>query len=358
MMEKDYFRNKRILIISPENWAHLFVSKHHYAIELAKNNQVYFLNPPSDRWSHEKTDYKNVQVINYTPFLKGLRFLPPFLQRFLMRRKYQQLQRLTAVTFDCVWSFDNSVFFDFSFLPDRVLTISHIVDHSQDFQLGKAAATAQVCLGVSQNIVKKLSRYNRHTYLVPHGLAGSNREAQPQNLPGKNLIKAVYAGNLDSNLIDFDVLFKLVDKFPQVDFVFFGTGGNGWPGRANVYRAGRVSTEKLGDYLRSADVLLMVYDSEKFPEQLTNAHKVLEYLHAGKVIVSSFVSDYAALPELLNMAKTNKDLPELFEQVIADLPFYNDPQKIMQRRQYAERNSYAHRLSEIENIIQNLPQRF
>ena len=40
-------KDKVILIISPQPWYQLFVSKHHYAIELAKyGNTVYFLNPP------------------------------------------------------------------------------------------------------------------------------------------------------------------------------------------------------------------------------------------------------------------------------------------------------------------------
>ena len=39
--------NKTILLISPQSWGTMFLSKHHYAIELARRgNTVYFLNPP------------------------------------------------------------------------------------------------------------------------------------------------------------------------------------------------------------------------------------------------------------------------------------------------------------------------
>lgn len=354
-MEEGYFSNKRILLISPESWDHLFVSKHHYAIELAKINQVYFLNPPGSRYACEQTGYPNLWQLQYKPFVKGLRFLPSFVQRVVMRKKFRKIQQLADVEFDCVWSFDNSVFFDFSFLQKHVLCISHIVDHSQNFQLDRAAATAHFCMGVSQNVVNKLSRVNKHAFLMPHGIALSKPDRQPQKLPGKNLVKAVYAGNLDSKLIDRDLLFLLMDRFPQVDFIFFGTGGSDWPTRMNTHRAGRVATEKLAEYLVSADVLLMTYNSEKFPEQLTNSHKILEYLQAGKAIVSTFISDYVNHEELLYMARANEDLPELFSRVISNLSFYNDPQKISQRRQYAQQNTYAHRLREIESIIQNLP---
>ena len=38
-------KNKIILLISPEAWGKSFVSKHHYASYLSKNNTVCFLNP-------------------------------------------------------------------------------------------------------------------------------------------------------------------------------------------------------------------------------------------------------------------------------------------------------------------------
>ncbi len=45
--------NKTILFISPGPWGINHVSKHHYAIELAKiGNDVYFLNPPSDTFKY------------------------------------------------------------------------------------------------------------------------------------------------------------------------------------------------------------------------------------------------------------------------------------------------------------------
>ena len=37
---------KKILILSPQNWRHQTLSKHHYAEEFAKIGEVFFLNPP------------------------------------------------------------------------------------------------------------------------------------------------------------------------------------------------------------------------------------------------------------------------------------------------------------------------
>ena len=73
------FINKKIIIISPESWGINFVSKHHYAKELAnKGNEVYFLNPPSDKNELINIE-KNLYVINYKNILRGINKLPVFI---------------------------------------------------------------------------------------------------------------------------------------------------------------------------------------------------------------------------------------------------------------------------------------
>ena len=40
-------KKKVILLISPQPWGSLYISKNHYALELSKNNIVFFLCPQS-----------------------------------------------------------------------------------------------------------------------------------------------------------------------------------------------------------------------------------------------------------------------------------------------------------------------
>jgi hypothetical protein len=353
----EYFRNKNILLISPEPWSHLFVSKHHYAIELGKGgNNVFFLNPPSKSFSIEKTAYENLSIINYSPFVKGLRFFPSFIQHYFMKRKLSKLQSLASVKFNCIWSFDNSVFFDFSFLPKQVLKICHIVDYSQNFQFRKAASTADICFGVSQNIVDRLKQENANSFLIPHGVSLTRKEGKEFVPPGRNPIKAMYAGNLDSHLIDKELLFSLIDDNPEVDFIFLGSGGKNWIQKPNTFYLGKVNNDELDGYLEKADVLLLIYNSEKFPDQLTNAHKILEYLRAGVTTVSTFMTDYEG-STLLEMVLNKNELPIFFKRVIDNLPHYNDQNRRDERKQFALKNSYGERIRLIENytnkVIEN-----
>lgn len=350
----NYFSGKTILLISPESWSHLFVSKHHYAIELAaQGNKVFFLNPPTDAFSVRETDYPNVWEVNHKPFLKGLRFLPGMVQHFFFKRRFKTIEKLGNTKFDIVWSFDNSVFFDFSFLSRSIFSISHIVDYSQNFQFQKAAATANLCLGVSQNIVDKLKKQNEQAYLINHAIPVRRYKAIDVALPGINAIKVMYAGNLDSIYIDRPLLYTLIEKYSDVDFIFAGSGGKDWPVKSNTYFLGIIKNEELISYLKKADALLLVYDSAKHPHQLTNAHKILEYLFSGKAIVSSFVKDYED-SRLLEMAKSNEELIEVFQRVILNLPQYNDDEKMKKRIAFSENQTYLVRLNEIDKLVSSI----
>jgi hypothetical protein len=349
------FTDKTILIISPESWRHLFVSKHHYAVELARRgNTVFFLNPPTDHYAVNATDVKGVYEIEYTPFVRGLRFFPRFLQKIYFAWKFNKLQRLAGKQVDIVWSFDNSVFFDYSFLPPHVLSINHIVDYSQNFQFEKSAKTADICFGLSSNIVSRLAAFNPEAHLISHGLSVHHVEIPDVTLPGKNAVKAVYAGNLDSRSIDRDTLFAMIDKHPEVDFVFYGSGGSSWKKKENIFLQGKVPRDVLMNYLKKADILLLIYDWINNQDQWTNSHKILEYLYSGKVIVSNYLSDYEDKKHLLQMAKDPSSIVALFSNTLKNLDELNSAKNQQLRHQFAAGNTYDKRLDEIEMFISNL----
>lgn len=350
-MKMPFLQDKNILIISPEPWHHLFISKHHYAIELGKTNRVFFLNPPSSGYAIRSTPYHNVHEIDYSSFVAGLRFLPPFVQRMFMQKKYRAIEKLAGVKFHAVWSFDNSVFFDFSFLPKDMLTISHIMDYSQDFQLARAASTASLCIGISKHVVDLLKAHNSNSFVLGHGIALDRARSAAVVLPGNNAVKAIFAGNLDRKHFDKNILLMLARQNPSVDFIFFGSGGKDWDRLPNAYYPGVVESALLPNYLEKADVLLLAYKVDEYPLELTNSHKVLEYLASGNVAVTSFLADYANEPGLLEMVPRAEDFPIVFGEVISNLARHNNAERKAVRKAFAQRHSYARRLEEIESFL-------
>lgn len=353
-------RGKNILLISPEHWDHIFVSKHYYAIHLARRgNRVYFLNPPGSLERVTRTEYENVFTVDYTGFVRGLRFLPGVVQLNFFRKTFKHLQALCDTQFDIVWSFDNSVFFNLSFLSDSVLKIAHIVDMNQDFNFRELAASSDICLGVSGPIVSKLLRSNSKSFYIHHGVALRESGEDVVFEKGATTLHAGYVGNLDLKYIDWLMFEEIISSNEDVTFYFVGpfSGSSAaissiqkYP---NVKMPGKMAASHIPGFLRQMDVLLLLYRVEEFPDQLTNSHKVMEYLESGKVIVSSWLDDYKEYPRLIEMTRNREDIPTIFQQVKTAIDAYNSDEMMEQRKGFAREHSYDCQIERIERLIEN-----
>lgn len=354
------FRNKNILLISPEPWDHIFVSKHHYAVHLAKNdNVVFFLNPPSGKVNLRETQYQNVYSVSYRGFIPGLRYFPGVLIRFFIKSAYRRLQKLCNVKFDVVWSFDNSVFFDFHALPRPILKISHIVDLNQNFQTKKAASTADICLATTDFIVKRLLLYTSKVYKINHGYNEIGKPAKIK-LPGISPVKVIYSGNLAMPYIDWKILYRIASANAGVDFLFIGPHADVYSDEykrklfdcQNVFAIGRIASELVPSYLHQADILLVSYQERHFEDQ-ANPHKMMEYLGSGRAIVATWTAEYASLKEagLIAMSRRNWEFPDIFAAVLSRLELWNTEEKQHQRSNIAMNNSYTRQIKRIEDCI-------
>ncbi|MEP0368882.1 MAG: hypothetical protein ABJN36_05200 [Cyclobacteriaceae bacterium] len=355
---------KEILIISPEPWSHIFVSKHHYALHLARRgNRVYFLNPPTDQNKVTPSDYENLDILDYSGFVNGLRFFPKLLRKLVFKRVWRKLEQMARARFDVIWSFDNSVFYDFDALPKSVLKISHIVDLNQDFMTREAASTADVCFATTGQIKDRLSKFNSRTFQITHGVNISEKPMTNVILPGLNRLKVVYAGNLGMPYLDWEILSEAGKELPQVDFVFYGPGVDELDVYSNAQRTskeaflnlentcfpGKVDSETLSAVYLSGHVLLISYQELHHHDQ-ANPHKMMEYLASGKPIVATYTAEYADL-DFIGMSKQNKDWPTLLKQTIDSLDQENTDEKIAARKAFALDNTYDKQIDRIELII-------
>lgn len=209
-----YLKNKNILIISPESWGQNHVSKHHYAIELSKNNKIYFLNPPS---GYNEINYisNSLIIIDYKPFFKGLRFLPPFLSGIIIRHEVTRLEQKLNTKFDIIWNFDSSRFFNLSYLSDR-LRIVHIVDFYENFQLGPLSKTSDIGFCTSKFILKEIQKFNPKVFNIGHGvyLSGTYKNDKKPRVDEEFECHVAYVGNLSIKYIDWKIIYDLVRDNP------------------------------------------------------------------------------------------------------------------------------------------------
>jgi len=353
-----------ILIISPEPWDHIMVSKHHYAKYLAaRGNQVYFLNPPSDKSRLKQSGYENLTILDYQGFVNGLRFFPKLLRKLVFKRVWRKLEQMAMVKFYVIWSFDNSVFYDFDALSANVLKVSHIVDLNQDFMTQQAACSADVCFATTRQIKDRLLKFNPRTFQVTHGVNISEKPASNVILPGVNKLKAVYAGNLSMPYLDWEILSIAAKQLRDVDFVFYGPAAdelNAYNSDQkaskesflcldNTYFPGKIDSEQLSSVYLAADALLIAYQELHHQDQ-ANPHKMMEYLASGKPIVATFTEEYADL-DFICMSKRNNDWPTLLKQTIDNLDQENRPEMVEARKAFAMDNRYDKQIDRIEEII-------
>lgn len=355
-----------ILLISPEPWEGQFVSKHHYAIELAKRgHEVLFYGPPNVgvmRLERIESAEGSLTVVHAPSPAPGLRYAPAKLRLSLERRWLRRLEILSGQHIDLVWLFENSRFFDMSF-ADKRFKIYHQVDLNQDFHPELAAATADLSIAISEPIQRCLENHTTRLLRLTHGCpqGALNIYSAPKAIEQsfrKDCVHAVLTGNLDIKYLDVDLLEKLVITHPEVQFHLIGqyTAGKGIHAAvgnvANAVFWGRQPSNTLPYFLQQADVLLVTYLADRHVDQLSNPHKILEYLASGRCVLATKTLEYEKHPSLIEMADTNEDFLRKFAQIVASPANWNTHKQTAERKAFAANNSYTRQIDRISAAIE------
>jgi hypothetical protein len=370
--------NKTILIVSPQAWGKMMLSKHHYAIELAKKgNQVYFLNPPDasnrERVSIIAADTPGLLIVNHRLFFPyNLKFHAPAVFYLLMQWQVKKIISIINKPLDIIWSFDLGNIYPFRFFPSRALKVFHPVDEPVHKTAFSSAVGAQVIFSVTKEILQQYDYCKLPSFLINHGLCDVFLEQHPTGRPAGDLVRVGYAGNLMRGDIDRPVMLKIILENPAVIFECWGSynakqgniGGSdnqetqsfitALSSCSNVILHGAVSTGTLAAEMQRMDAFLICYDINKDHSKGTNYHKIMEYLSTGRVIVSNNTTAYHNMPRLLQMTaerNNNDKLPDLFSSVISNLDFHNSEGLRSERCRFAKENTYKKQVERIEEKL-------
>jgi len=355
---------KKILIISPEPWNGHFVSKHHYAITLAKQDyRVYFLDPPNGNLKNiqiEKTKYENLFFIKSPQVAKGLRFYPKFLRVYIEKRWLKNLENKIGQKFSTIWLFENSRFYNMEFAEDR-LKIYHQVDLNQDFHVKEASESADICFCTTDYIKQEIKKFNSKVFKIHHGVSLNNKSIKLTKIEKKRFFKnkknITYIGNLNMKYLDIYILKQVATNFPNILFHFVGGYNKDTPlykeckNLSNIIWWNKVDSEKIPEILTYSDIVLVSYQSKHYIDQ-ANPHKIMEYLASGKVIVATYTDEYKDKRELLEMVDNSKDFIKKFDEVINNLEFYNSKERQEKRIAFAKNNTYEKQFERIKSLIE------
>lgn len=373
-------KGKTILILSPQVWGKMFISKHHYAIELAKRgNTVYFLNPPDQQKVARKESieiklsdiHPNLFLIEHELFFPYvLKFKVMTIFHWLMRFHVQKLVKKVGRPIDIVWSFDIGNLYSLSFFGKSAYKIFHPVDEPLNKEAIRAAIGAAIIFSVTHEILGKYKGYKVPRCLINHGVT-EDFISPASNYTPNSPLRVGYSGNLLRPDIDRDVFLQIIDENPTALFFIWGSysphdsnigGGIDQPTkdfidqlkrRDNVKLKGAVTSKELALGMREMDVFLICYDVQKDQSKGTNSHKVMEYLGTGKVIISNNITAYkdSDLLEMCVSREHNKELPAIFNKVKQSLIIYNALPRMERRRKTAAENTYSKQVERIERFL-------
>lgn len=369
-----FIKDKVIVLISPEPWGENFVSKHHYANYLAKNNKVYFLNPAdgsakfplSGMDIRTKKIHENLTIVSYKNLIPRLNSLPKFIQKSTYRQQIQRLKkRLNLSKIDLIWSFDPNRFFELNHW-EAEKTIYHTVDFHPKAKFEKdIVLSSDYFFGVADLVLKEHQGY-RKGKLIPHAsdLDGFNTKIDLQ-LPGQNKIRAIYTGNFHQD-INYEVLKSLAKDNSDVDFLLIGpTAPSNLSSKntiekedftalknlENVFFLGNIPPSHLMSYLELADINLVLFKKSQ-EKKHCSPHKLMAYFYSGNPTLSNYIDAHKnSETNLLIMAKNDAEILEKFHELKSNLTLYKSPELMQVRRKFAIENSYQTRINEIEKIL-------
>ncbi|WP_077145368.1 hypothetical protein [Sphingopyxis sp. KK2] len=303
----------RILLISPQPWTGLQVSKHHYARELAAlGHQVFFVNPPgsADAIRLVPSDVAGVTLVDHPRMpMARAKYRAQWLFIVAARLRAKAIARAVG-PIDLLWDFDNARQFADHRAFAAPLSILHVVDMLDPGDT--MHRHADLILGVDELLIAEIAPSDAPRHVVGHGLsplfacAARRRLAAPRVRDTDQPVTVGFIGNLAQPAMDRERFASLVAAHPDCIFRFIGPvqGGtaenHAWADtlarQPNVELAGLLTGDALIAATEDVDVWLLLYDYARDRNRGVNSHKLLEYFALGGEVVSSPIAAQADAP--------------------------------------------------------------
>lgn len=350
------FEGKKILLISPQEWDHIPVSKHHYAKELIElGATVYFLEPPIHSGFGKKLLRRKIQDNLYAiriilPGIGRLKFHIPRLYFFFLEKGIKRLIRMLG-PFDIVWNFDNGNYFKWPGKFGDAIKIFHPVDKVNSFW---NIQDYDIVFSVSEEILNSVNHTQK--FFVQHGLSRDFTNIQTDvTSDNKGSGRRVgYMGNILHPSFNLNWFKRLTSDLPQMEFNVWGTSGHSDSqlfeirNRENVIFHGVLTGKELFENLRQMDALLLMY-KESTIYKMDNSHKLIEYLSTGRPVISTPLSYYKNLDLFSQSMEYGQYKQHLLDALDLDPGYTN-----MKGVEYALEHTYTKQIQRIEKCLLDL----
>ena len=207
----------------------------------------------------------------------------------------------------------------------------------------------------SEKLYQSKSRFNKHTYLVRHGVnfehfqkAKLHFDVIPKDVEEIKHPIVGYCGYI-AEWVDLELIKFLASARPHYSFILIG-------GQSvdltllkklnNVYLIGPKSYEELPYYVRTFDTAIIPFKRNKLTKYV-NPLKLLEYFAAEKPVVATSLPSYERFKAAMKTAKTKEDFLKHIDEIIKDCPIG----MVKQAQEIARNETWQRKVETIDGII-------
>lgn len=367
-----------ILIVSPQRWSDLPVSKHHYANALSDmGHQVYFVEPQKGSASlrspeihlSELENGKTVKLVSWwLPLPYETKFHFSLAYKIAARWVFNRIVRTLPSPPDLIWDFDNTGMFPAYPKIESAFRIWHLVDPPNT----RSFKGQDITLATSKSYLRQIESGARPSAVVTHGLRPefaklAEKIITNQGERGKIALsraRVATFGNLSHPALDWNVIESVVTQRSEVDFLLIGP--HDFQGEAeqpqliferlqtypNVEICGRKSAEELIELIPEISAWFLCYQSgEEIVGGLTS-HKVLEFLSTGlPIAMTGQESD--EYRELVYVAKPGdkNSFSSSIQNALMEVTSARSSELARKRAAYAIGHTYMKKLERIASLI-------
>ncbi len=315
---------KKILMACSNHWTSIFqVGSHHLARELIKlGYEIGFISDPisplhllgSNGLRERFHIYKSggIREKNFWTYVPGTLFPPhrkPILSSEWVHRHWHQMTYPNAVQKTIANGFGevDILYFDTAIQSFWLKEISarkkvfRMADNNAGFAKSTPALLRlekelikgmDLVVCTAKSLMDKTQSLTSRVAYLPNGVCVAHfaKEGKlPKEYTTISKPIAIYVGAID-DWFDYALVKHIAIELPHISFVLIGPAKeNHFRGIKNIYPLGPKPYSEIPDYLKSADVGIIPFDVEQYPELIHNVNplKLYEYMACGLPVVAT-----------------------------------------------------------------------
>lgn len=201
----------------------------------------------------------------------------------------------------------------------------------------KLKARADMTIFVNNMLYTEEANQCKRAFYLDHGVdfelfaTAQNSREIPADIKDISRPIVGFFGGIDNHTSDIDLVEKVTDLLPEMNFVFVGKSSvdsRNLLSKRNVLMLGQKPYEQIPQYGKCFDVAIMPWRQSRWIEAC-NPIKLKEYLALGKPVVSTPFPELQKYLDVVYQAKTPEEFAERIRQALAE----DCPQRIDTRRE-------------------------